>query len=186
MQRWRGVFSLRRGVVAGMERISSCPLHCRRVRQAASADNVKAIYSHAAPEESSAHQCCKGLFLPSMFTVQRGQHMSRILIYMQQRGRLRRDETLLHTYARAQSATSIFGCSFMWLGRAMPIHISPGQFSALLTDNIWLAPVWGFLLSPINRGRDQELNFLWLLTWGHINQNVFVFHGEDLDRSGEM
>ncbi len=33
--------------------ISSCPLHCRHVRQAGSADNVKAIYFHA--EESCVY-----------------------------------------------------------------------------------------------------------------------------------
>lgn len=32
--------------------ISSCPLHCRHVRQAGFADNVKAIYFHAVSEES--------------------------------------------------------------------------------------------------------------------------------------
>ncbi len=36
--------------------ISSCPLHCRHVRQAGFADNVKAIYFHA--EESCVYWGC--------------------------------------------------------------------------------------------------------------------------------
>lgn len=35
--------------------ISSCPLHCRNVRQAGFADNVKAIYFHAVYEERSVY-----------------------------------------------------------------------------------------------------------------------------------
>lgn len=35
--------------------ISSCPLHCRHVRQAGFADNVKAIYFHAVSEESCVY-----------------------------------------------------------------------------------------------------------------------------------
>lgn len=35
--------------------ISSCPLHCRHVRQAGFADNVKAIYFHAVYEEGCVY-----------------------------------------------------------------------------------------------------------------------------------
>lgn len=39
----------------GDQLISSCPLHCRHVRQAGFADNVKAIYFHAVSEESCVY-----------------------------------------------------------------------------------------------------------------------------------
>lgn len=136
------------GGVAGIEQISSCPLHCRRVRQAAAADNVKAIYSHAAPGESSVYQCCKGLFLPSMFTVWRGNTCQEYWsICSGEDGSGGMKPSCMH-----MRATSI---SFMWLGRAVSIR------------TVFCLPDWQYLISsclrfsvkPINRGQDQELNF---------------------------
>lgn len=128
-------FTIRDGEDRGDQLISSSPLHCRHVRQAGFADNVKAIYFHAVSEEGLCVLRLLRDVSPIAVYSAEGQHMSGILIHMQQKGRLRQSVALcihMHTPSTMHLTLS----QFLHKSNASSIREVHGMFFLLLTDNI--------------------------------------------------